>query len=309
VKRLEIVVTETDEGLRLDRFLTRRVETMGRAQASRLIAQGKVTVDGAFHAKGDTVHRGQRVALEELPTPKQFEAAPDTDLTLAIAYEDSYLVVVDKPAGVPSYPLRPDESGTVAGALLARYRAMARVGFAPQQAGLIHRLDTGTSGLMVAAKNREVFRRLSAALKAGEIDKRYMALCQGHVLAPQTIDAWIVSGRSDNRKVRVAERPTKRGRAARTELLVATPVDELSLVEARATAAARHQIRAHLAWLGHPLVGDILYGGPPLAGLKRHFLHASELAFTHPITRQRIRVHSPLADDLRVALDARRPAG
>jgi 23S rRNA pseudouridine1911/1915/1917 synthase len=199
--------------------------------------------------------------------------------------------------------LRPDERGTVAGALLARYPEMAEVGFAPQQAGLVQRLDIGTSGLMLAAKSGAVFRKLRQAIQNGQVDKRYLALCIGRVAAPQKIEARLLSSRSDSPKVRVTERAAKRSRAAITEILASTPLAELSLVEARAGAAARHQIRAHLAWLGHPLVGDTLYGGPSLAEITRHFLHASEICFAHPISGQPVQVRSPLPEELRAVID------
>jgi 23S rRNA pseudouridine1911/1915/1917 synthase len=304
VNCLELSVGEPEEGSRLDRFLARRVDGLGRAEARRLIAQGNVRVNGVVQAKGYPLHRGENVTVEAPPVPKQFAPGHDADMKLKVSYEDCWLVVIDKPAGVPSYPLRPDERGTVAGALLARYPEMATVGYAQQQAGLLQRLDTGTSGLMVAAKSREVFLRLRRAVKSGALEKRYLALCVGRVPAPRNIEAWIVSSRKGSRKVRVTERPAERGRAARTELLASTPIRELSLVEARAGAAARHQIRAHLAWLGHPLVGDTLYGGPEVPGLYRHFLHASEIRFVHPIDGHTVQVLSALADDLRAVIDS-----
>lgn len=301
---VELTVGEPEDGSRLDRFLALRVENMGRAYACRLVAQGKVRVDGVIRAKSYLLRFGQHVTVQELPPPRQFAPPYDADCALKVSYEDEWLVVVDKPAGVPSYPLRPDERGTVAGALLARFPEMATVGYAEQQAGLLQRLDAGTSGLMIAAKSREVFLSLRQAMKSGGLQKGYLALCVGRVLAPRNIEAWIVSSRKDSRKVRVSERPSPRGRSARTELLASTPIKDLSFVQARAGAAARHQIRAHLAWIGHPLIGDTLYGGPEVPGLHRHFLHASEIRFNHPIGGRNVEVHSALADDLRAVIEA-----
>ncbi len=199
-------------------------------------------------------------------------------MALEILLETDGYVVVDKPAGVPSHPLKEGELGTLAGALLARYPEMRGVGYSNREPGILHRLDTDTSGLMIAARDQETFDELRRMLQAGEIEKRYLARCTGIVPAPILIDAAIANDPRDRRKVRVCTDPREIKRlgalAARTEILSSTPAEQGSLIEVRANNARRHQIRVHLASIGHPLLGDSLYGGPPHA---HHLLHASSL--------------------------------
>lgn len=297
----QLQVDEADDGDRLDVVLVRRVPGMSRAKARRLIAEGHVRVDGRRVRKGQPVAAGARITLAALPAPSDFPAAPDPDLPLCVVHEDPRLVVVDKEAGVPSHPLRPDERGTVAGALVARYPEMASVGHARREPGLVHRLDNDTSGLLLAARDAAAFTFLTEALAAGRFDKRYLALCAGRLGAPRRIDFPLASRRGSRRVVACtdpAEADRLRARRAETEVLEATPAGpSFTLATMRARSASRHQIRAHLAALGHPLVGDALYGGPPAPGLHRHFLHASHLAFPHP-DGGRLEVASPLPADL-----------
>jgi len=221
---------------------------------------------------------GERVTLESLPGPVDFHAAPDADLALEVLLETDAYVVVDKPAGVPSYPLKEGELGTLAGALVARYPEMRGVGYSKREPGILHRLDTDTSGVMLAARDQDTFDELRRMLEAGEIEKRYLARCTGIVPAPFVIETPIANDPRDRRKVRVCTDPREIKRlgaqAARTEVLSSTPAAHGSLIEVRANNARRHQIRVHLASIGHPLLGDPLYGGPPL---EHHLLHASSL--------------------------------
>jgi len=208
---------------------------------------------------------------------------------------------VDKPAGMASHPLRPGERGTLASGLLARYPEMAGVGYSPREPGIAHRLDRDTSGLLLAARDAETFGALQAELERGAIDKRYVALCVGELSAPAVHEAWL-SARG--RRVTVREHAFGTARAIRTEVLAAEPRAAFSLVTLRVSLARRHQIRAHLAALGHPIAGDTLYGGPALPGLKRHFLHASALRFEHPQSQQPLELDAPMPDDLTAVLAA-----
>ncbi len=242
------------------------------------------------------------------PAPTDFAALPDPALALHIVYEDGALVAVDKAPGVPSHPLRPDEVGTVANALVARYPEMAGIGWSPREPGLVHRLDTDTSGLLLAARTPAAFERMRDALRAGRIDKRYLALCAGRVVAPQIIDLPLANHPRDARRVVAciteADIARLRPRPAETEVLRVERVGDLSLVEVRAKSARRHQVRAHLAALGHALAGDTLYGGPDVTGLERHFLHASALEVVHPTTGAPLHLAAELPADLRAVLDA-----
>lgn len=300
---LEHRVSESDAGNRVDVFLVGRVPNMTRAKAKTLAAEGKVRVDGHRVRKGHRVAAGEVVTLEELPPPSDFDPAPNAELALQIAHEDEHLVVVDKQAGVPCHPLRPDERHTIANALVARYPEMIGIGHANREAGLLHRLDNDTSGLLLAARDRATFERLSEELAERRVDKRYAALCRGFVHAPAFIDWPIAHDKADRRRMVVCERPEEAdrmgARPASTEVLEADLVGSgaFSLVEVRAKSARRHQVRAHLASLGHPLAGDELYGGPPIDGLDRHFLHASRIVLTGA-DGKRLELRSELPPDL-----------
>ncbi len=275
---VELEIEEEEAGERLDAFLARRVPELSRARAKVLIEKGEARVDGRRVKKSYALGAGDRVTLDSLPGPVDFHAAPDPSLGLEVLLETDSYVVVDKPAGVPSHPLREGELGTLAGALVAQYPEMRGVGYRKREPGILHRLDTGTSGLVLAARDRRTFEELLRMLRAGEIEKRYLARCIGVVPAPIVIDTPIATDPRDRRKVRVCTDPRQLVRlgaqAARTEVLSSTPAEQGSLVELRANNARRHQIRVHLASIGHPLLGDSLYGGPPL---DHHLLHASSL--------------------------------
>jgi len=304
---LEFDTDADDSGKRLDVVLVRHVEGMSRSRARELTTNGKVRVNGRIARKSDLVAVGDRIALAELPRARDFAAAPDPSLELVVLHEDRWVIVVDKPAGVATHPLREGELGTAAGALVARYPEMAGVGYAAREPGIVHRLDTDTSGVLLAARDTPTFEALREALKNGGIEKRYKALCAGAISAPQTISIPLAPHPKDRRRVIACahERDVARynPRPAVTELLAAEAAGDLTLVELIARTAGRHQIRVHLAALGHPLAGDTLYEGPEIPGLTRHFLHASEIAFTHPGTHHALRIRSPLAADLEAALD------
>lgn len=214
-------------------------------------------------------------------------AKPDPTLPLTVRFEDETLLIVDKPAGVPSHPLSPGELGTLANALLARYPEMLHVGYDARQAGLVNRLDTDTSGLVLVAKTRLSFERLRAMVESGSVHKRYLALTTNPV-TPQELTYPLVP-----RGPRVGlARAGEKSRAATTRVVRCEPFARGHyLVEAEAPRAYRHQVRAHLALAGAPLLGDVLYGGAPA---KHHHLHAARIAFRHPFTDAEIAVESPL---------------
>lgn len=278
VPAVELEIVREEAGERLDVFLARRIPELSRARAKVLIERGEVRVDGRRVKKSYALAAGDRVTLENPPSPADFHAAPDLSLALEVLLETDSYVVVDKQAGVPSHPLREGELGTLAGALVARYPEMRGVGYRKREPGILHRLDSGTSGLMLAARNQQTFDQLRRMLRAGEIEKKYLARCVGIVPAPMVIDTPIATDPRDRRKVRVCTDPREVKRlgaqSARTEVLSSTQAEHGSLVELRANNARRHQIRVHLASIGHPLLGDSLYGGPPL---DHHLLHATSL--------------------------------
>jgi len=274
----ELEITEEDAGERVDVVLARRAPNLSRARAKRLLGEGIARVDGRAVKKSHLLALGDRVVIEFLPARTDFHATPDSDLPLEVLRETDEYVIVDKPAGVPSHPLQEGERGTLAGALVAHYPEMRDVGYSKREPGLLHRLDTDTSGVMLAARNDKAFDRLRAQLKAGEIEKRYLARVVGNVVAPRVIETRVANDPRDPRRVRICidPREIKRLRAhpALTEVLTSSSAPHGSLVEVRANHARRHQIRAHLASIGHPLLGDTLYGGPELEAPKHHLLHA-----------------------------------
>jgi 23S rRNA pseudouridine1911/1915/1917 synthase len=303
---LSFTVADDDAGARLDVVLVRRIPGLSRAKARTLTEEGSVRVNGRRARKGAVVASGDVVTLSSPPPPASSPALPDASLALRVLHEDAHLVVVDKDAGVPSHPLRPDERGTVANALVARYPEMAAVGYGPREPGLVHRLDTDTSGVLLAARDGAAFATLRDALRSGAIAKRYVALVEGALVAPTTFAYPLATHPRDPRRVFacVEERDAVRlhARDATTHVVEAEPLGAFTRVCIEAPVAGRHQIRAHLAAAGHPLAGDRLYGGPAVLGLSRHFLHAASLRFTHPASGAAMHVEAPLPADLEAAL-------
>jgi 23S rRNA pseudouridine1911/1915/1917 synthase len=293
-------VLAEDAGERLDKFLVRRCPELGRRAASELIERGLVRVGGRRAAKAQRL-----VAGDEVSAPPASVLAPPLELELGLALdvrlERSDLVVVEKPAGQASAPLVPGETGSLAGALLARYPEMISVGHRAREPGLIHRLDTRTSGLMVAARSAEVFEVLTRALSEHRLDKRYLAIVEGADLPDQlSIELPLMPGGGG--KVVVAAPGARQGgvKACVSHFRTLERRGGLSLVEVEASRAYRHQVRVHLAASGWPIAGDLEYGGTPQPALAgRHALHASHVAWTGDGRVPAFAVDSPLPDDLR----------
>jgi len=294
-----LLVAPAQDGLRLDRVLCAAQPGLGRAAARRLCEQGLVTRGGRRLAAGARVQAGDALEVPEAALQGSSGPQADASLPLSVVYEDAALLVVDKPAGMPCHPLQPGERGTLGSALLARYPELAGVGHGPREPGLVHRLDTETSGLLLVARDSATFEALLRRLREGAIDKRYRALCAAQLTAPAVHRAYL---RARGPRVTVRSEPFEGGEPIATELLRAEPLAAFTLVEAKAPFARRHQLRAHLAALGHPLAGDALYGGPALPGLSHHFLHASELSFTHPHSGEAVHVRAELPAELRQVL-------
>jgi 23S rRNA pseudouridine1911/1915/1917 synthase len=290
-------VTEAESGARLDRLLVTHVAGLGRRRARELFAEGRVSVNGRAAKPGIPAKAGDILDVE-LDVPG---AAPDAEQPLTVRFEHAEVLVVEKPAGQPTAPLRPGELGTLANALIARYPKTLGVGHQPREPGLLHRLDTQTSGLVVVALSARAFKTLSRALGTERLTKRYLAIVEGGLAKEGSID-WPL-GPDPTRKGRVAAYPTPpRGyfREATTHYRVVEERGALKLVELDVARAFRHQVRAHLAALGAPLVGDTLYGGSPWpSGGARHALHASYIAWAGDATLPSFRVESGLPDDMR----------
>jgi len=224
------------------------------------------------------------------------------ELAAIVRYEDPFLLVIDKPAGLVVHPGAGNPEGTLA-QLLA---GVAAGGEEESRAGIVHRLDRDTSGLLVVARQEEAYRSLQQALKQRRLEREYLALIAGHPPARTgTIDAPI--GRDPRDRTRMSVRLAS-GRPARTHFSVIELLAETALLAVRLESGRTHQVRVHMQAIGHPLVGDRRYGGPQLSGLQRQFLHARRLAFTHPVDGRRIEIESDLPEDLSRALaQARQP--
>ena len=293
---IEFEVGQGAAGQRLDVVLGEAVGS--RSAAQRLIDAGLVTVDGEQRQKRYLVEAGQVVkALPEEPPPGgDADAAP-----YEIAFEDEHLVVVDKPAGVVVHPAPGHESGTLAEALAGRGAA----GGEPWRPGIVHRLDRDTSGLLVVAKSDAVHRALQEQLRDRELVREYLALVDGRPDAlTGTIDVPI--GR-DRRHRTIHSTRTDTPREARTHFELDSALPRTTLLRVKLETGRTHQIRVHLAAIGHPVVGDPEYGGGEVGarlGLTRQFLHSAYLGFRHPVTRAPTACESKLPVDLLRALEA-----
>ena len=302
--RREFVVPAGEAGTRLDAFLAGRAD-ISRARAARFIADAAALVDGAPASKSLRVEAGMRVVVS-LPAGNEEATPAPEDTPIRVVYEDDHLLVVSKPAGLVVHPAPGHRSGTLVNALLARTAAPPAGGDLARP-GIVHRLDAGTSGLMIVAKDEPTHAALTEALAARAITRTYLALVEG---APDTdtatVDAPIGRSNRDRKKMAVVAG----GRHAVTEIKVLERHADTSLVEARPVTGRTHQIRVHLKAAGHPVVGDVVYGkNRKLAaalGLDRPFLHAARLSFEHPSTGARIELDDPLPPDLAAALEAAR---
>jgi 23S rRNA pseudouridine1911/1915/1917 synthase len=295
---LRLSVAETAAGLRLDRFLSEPLGSRARAQA--LIDAGRVRVDGRVRPKRHTLRPGEVVVVQADDPPSAAPAEPG--VRFGVAYEDDHLLVVDKPAGLVVHPARGHRTGTLAQALAGR----AAGGEDPYRAGIVHRLDRDTSGLLVVAKSDEVHRALKALLAARQLRREYLTLVEGRPPARTgTIDAPI--GRHRNERVLMSI-DTDEPREARTHFEIERMLPGATLLRVVLDTGRTHQIRVHLAAIEHPVCGDSQYGTAGEYGLRRQFLHAARLAFAHPVTGEDIDVSSPLPEDLAAAL-ARAEAG
>ncbi len=286
-------------GERLDIFLAGPLGSRARAQSA--IAGGGVTVNGSPAVKSRQLEPGDLVEWEEArerPAAAEEEAG---DVAFGIAWEDERLLVVDKPAGVATHPSAGHRSGTLSQGLAGR----AAGGEDPERPGIVHRLDLGTSGLLVVARDDETHRALQEAISAREVRREYLALVAGRPRSRTgTVDAPI--GR-DRRRRTVQSVDTDKPREAVTHFEVEEEMAHATLLRVTLETGRTHQIRAHLAAIGLPVVGDPEYGIPGALGLERQFLHAARLAFAHPSGGE-VDVTSPLPEDLEAAL-ARARAG
>lgn len=301
-----ITVPPESEGTRLDQFLTSMLP-QSRSQIQRLIKDGGVTIGGHAVKANQPAKAGQEITVD-VPAPIDPVPAPEA-LPLPILYQDSDVIVIDKPAGMVVHPAAGHASGTLVNALLHHVDDLSGIG-GEKRPGIVHRLDRGTSGLMVVAKHDAAHEELSRQFHDREVEKEYIALVWGEVMAGRRIDEPI--GRDPNNRKKMSAR-ARRSREAVTRITKARPFGRtLTLAHLAIHTGRTHQIRVHLSAIGHPVVGDSLYGGVhrrvpgdlrSVTHLDRPFLHAARLAFTHPADGRRMEFESPLPEDLQKVLD------
>ncbi|HXE04541.1 MAG TPA: RluA family pseudouridine synthase [Bryobacteraceae bacterium] len=314
-------------GQRLDLFLTAQLEGVSRSRVQLLLEQGSVTVDGRAGKASWKIRGGERIEISVDPTPAPLKATPEA-IPLEVVYEDADIAVVNKPAGMmihagsgASEDAR--NRGTLVNALLYRFNALSSTG-GELRPGIVHRLDKDTSGLVVVAKNDQAHAALGAMFAGRRVKKTYFALVQGTVERERgTIAAGI--SRDPVRRTRMTTRPTENARSAVSHFEVTRRVvsrfGRFTMVKVRIETGRTHQIRVHMASIGHPVVGDALYGGarqltdqeaaqaagsraarrkrePEKLRLGRNFLHAARIEFAHPITGKPIELEAPLPAEL-----------
>ncbi len=297
--RVEEWHVESDfAGLRLDQAVNQKYREISRTQAQEMIKGGEILLNGAATKPGQKLKGGETVRMT-LRCEEPTTTITATPLDFKILYEDKYIVVVDKPAGLVVHPGAGKEKAIVVSALLGHTK-LSPIG-APTRPGVVHRLDKDTSGIMVLAKTREAHKRLAEAFSGRELEKEYMAIIQGHIVNRKgRIEVAIERDRIHRKRMKATS--ADKGRMAISLFEVEEYLEGATLVKVRILTGRTHQIRVHMAFTGHPLLGDTTYGGKRWQKRARHFLHSSRLAFNHPITGARIELQAPLPEYFQEAI-------
>jgi 23S rRNA pseudouridine1911/1915/1917 synthase len=288
------VVVERDED-RLDRFLAESGLLPSRAVATRLVRQGSVLVNGRPVRASRSVSVGDRVSVA-IPDAQPATFAAE-DIALSVVFEDADLMVVDKPAGMVVHPGAGRRTGTLVNALLNRHSGWPSLGGA-ERPGIVHRLDKGTSGLMLVARSDLALRRLSADLAHRRVRREYLAIATGQLKDTGMVEAPIGRNPRDRKRMAVVDG----GRPALTHFTALEAVGRHTLLSVRLETGRTHQVRVHLAAIGHPLLGDATYGHPAFGVIERPALHSHRIEFDHPVTGERLAFSAPLPADMEAAL-------
>jgi 23S rRNA pseudouridine1911/1915/1917 synthase len=287
-------------GWRIDRALAQLIPEFSRSYLQQLMADGAVQLHGSVARKpAARIHAGESLQVELRPTQQAmaFVAQP---MALEVVHEDAHLLVINKPAGLVVHPAAGNWSGTLLNGLLAHHAAAATL----PRAGIVHRLDKDTSGLMLVGKSRAAVDALVRAIAARDVHREYLALAHGawKGAGEQGVDQPI--GRDSHNRLRMAVlRPeATSGKPAQTTVRLLDTSVTTCLVACKLHTGRTHQIRVHMAWLGHPLVGDALYGGKPVLGMQRQALHATRLRLVHPVSGESLAFQSPPPTDFMAAL-------
>jgi len=290
------VIAASQHGQRLDRALAQLVPEFSRSYLQQLIESGAVTVNGkAATRSARRATAGEQGSIELRPTPQSRAFRPEP-MPLTVVFEDEHLLVIDKPAGLVVHPAPGNWSGTLLNGLLARDAGAALL----PRAGIVHRLDKDTSGLMVAARTRAAMDALVLRIAAREVSREYVALAHGRWAGAPIRHVEAPIGRDPRNRLRMAV--VAGGKPASTTFECLQQAQDGCWVRATLHTGRTHQIRVHMAQIGHPLVADELYGGHPAAGLRRQALHAYRLAFEHPVTGAALAFQAGLPGDLTAAL-------
>jgi 23S rRNA pseudouridine1911/1915/1917 synthase len=294
-------VSSVEAGQRLDHFLSAHLPGRSRGSLQHLVESSSVRVDGISCKRARKVRAGETVTAE-IPAPPTREIIPEA-LPFDVLYEDEYLAVINKPAGIVVHPGAGRLTGTLAAALLHRFGSLSRIG-GPLRPGIVHRLDKGTSGALIVARNDAVHAALVKQFQSRKIQKTYLALLHGDVEGDSGRIEFSIA-RDLQRRTRMTTR--RDGRTARTEWRVIFRLGGFTLVEAGLHTGRTHQLRVHFSAIGHPVVGDTLYGAPReirigavlMPFLQRNFLHALRIRFAHPINGNALDIRAPLPAELR----------
>ena len=300
----QFVVSAGEDGKRLDTVVRARFPSSTAALVRRAIESDEIRLADRATSKGVKVRAGDEVRIDRLFEASDLRVAPNPNLPVEILFADDDLVAVNKPAGMAVHPLRPEETDTLANGLVARFPKIAELGDQPLLAGVAHRIDTDTSGVVLACRTVASWNSVRAQFAAQQVRKTYLALVAGRVSEPgegthDLAHQPSFRGRMvDARTLREPDRPMR----AVTAYRPLRQVGAWTLLEVTIHTGVTHQIRCQLALAGHPLVGDTLYGGPAIPGFPRQFLHASAVALEHPRTGAPLRIEAPLTEDLRAFL-------
>ncbi|MBW2107553.1 MAG: RluA family pseudouridine synthase [Deltaproteobacteria bacterium] len=314
---IAFTVTSLETGCRLDTIVAGRISALSRTHAARLIRQGCVTVNGRVKKAGYPARHGDAIRAE-IPPPQPTRCHPQP-IPVTVLFEDAHLLVVDKPAGMVVHPAPGHKDGTLVNALLHLCPNLEGIG-GQRRPGIVHRLDKDTSGCLVVAKNSAAHEALSRQFKARRVEKSYIALVYGNPsTAAGAIDLPI--GRHPTHRKKMSTR-SRRARPTRTVWKVKESFAGVTLLEIDLQTGRTHQIRVHCAAIGHPVVGDVVYGGKKrwkqvrdtavqgvIRTANRQLLHACRLAFTHPVTGSAVRCVSPLPGDMAMILSRLRTIG
>ena len=295
------VAGEGEAGLRLDAFVLARLPSSTRAFVRDALARGDVSLNGRPALKGARVRAGDRVEVRELFEAADNRPAPDASVRPEVVYDDGSLLAVDKPAGLPVQPLSPRERGTLVNGLVAWRPALAAVGDDPLAAGALHRIDAGTSGLVLVAETDAVFSAMRRAFAERRVEKTYLALVEGRVARPGAVSGELVHDPRADRCLMVPRgslpASLAHGRAlfAETAFRPRHGAGPNTLLEVTIRTGVTHQIRAQLAQAGHPIVGDVLYGARPSPSLPAGTfrLHSLAAAFDHPVSGAPVQISTP----------------